>query len=99
MTDKETLITAVVTFGIGTVLFLMALYKQFRVITDSRNADPLLKSKLFFFLFNLFNVLTTLTLVCGVIWSDYQLLLPSAAFYFVSAFIAVWTYYSKKTIL
>ncbi len=83
-------------FSIGTVLFILAMVRQFRILATARDHDPLLKGKLFFFLFNLFNVLTTATLICAFYFKDEQLLIPSSVFYTVSGAIAVWTYYSKQ---
>lgn len=86
---------AVLLFAIGTIMFAVTMVRQFNILTVSEERDPMLKTKLFFFLFNLFNVLTTVTALCAFYWNDESLLVPSMTFYTVSAMIALWTYYKK----
>lgn len=86
---------AIFIFIAGTVLFIVAMMRQYQILSNAKDRDPLLKGKLFFFLFNLFNVLTTATLICAYYWRDGTLLIPSSVFYLVSGMIAVWAYYSK----
>lgn len=86
---------AIALYGVGTLLFILAMVRQFKIIADAKNGDPMLKGKLFFFVFNLFNVLTTITLICAFYWNDKTLLIPSSVFWVVAGLIAVWAYYSK----
>ncbi len=88
--------TALILFNIGTLLFAMVMVRQFHILAQAQERDPMLKGKLFFFLFNLFNILTTITLLCAFYWRDEELLTPAMSFYFISAMIAVWTYYHTQ---
>ena len=87
---------AIILFTTGTVLFAITMVRQFNILETAEEQDPRLKAKLLSFVFNLFNVLTTVTLLCAYYWRDEALLVPSMTFYTVSGMIAVWTYYKQK---
>lgn len=85
----------VIIASLATLLFIIAMLKQFRILYMSEQQDPLLKSKMLFFMFNLFNVLTTAIAMCAYYYKDERLLVPSSIFYFIASCIAVWTYYAN----
>lgn len=86
---------AIAIYFIGTILFILSMVKQFKILSTAKEHDPLLKSKLLFFLFILFDVLTTVISLCAFYFRDENLLIPSAVFYICSSFICFWTYYHK----
>ena len=87
---------ALIIFGIGTVFFIITMIRQFGILNSANQNDPVLTSKLLFFIFNLFDVLTTIILLCAFYWHDETLLIPAAIFYTLSAIIAFWAYYKQK---
>lgn len=90
---------ALIIYTIGTMMLFIAMVRQFKILSSAPDRDPMLKSKLYFFLYNLFTVLTIICLVFARLFRDDNLMIPSATFYFIMGCIALWAYYSKHKTL
>jgi len=83
-------------FCIGTSLFVMTMIRQFQILAKATERDPNLQTKLLFFLFSLFKILTTATLLFAFFWDDEDLLTPAMFFYIGAGAISFWTYYHHQ---
>jgi hypothetical protein len=82
----------VICYAIGTIFFVATLMKQFYIIILSPKDDPLLWSKILFFVFTFCMVSSTWLLFNGTP----QMAIP---FFIAASLISFWTYYIRRQTL